>query len=97
MCGARQQVWDWIRSYTKPGTVYNPVKPLREGPICELPELSHILQQLLWYYNTAIRRNVRHTVMYDLHTAYTLYMYLAIYGFGGPYFSTVWLLPFTLL
>ena len=52
VCGARQQVWDWIRSrsYTKPGTVYNPVKPLRECPICELPELSHILQQLLWYY-----------------------------------------------
>ena len=50
VCGARQQVWDWIRSYTKPGTVYDPVKPLRECPICELPELSHILQQLLWYY-----------------------------------------------
>ena len=51
VCGARQQVWDSIRSYTKPGTVYNPVKPLRECPICELPELSHILQQLLWYYS----------------------------------------------
>ena len=50
VCGARQQVWDWIRSYTKPGTVYNQVKPLRECPICEIPELSHILYQLLWYY-----------------------------------------------
>ena len=50
VCGARQQVWDWPRSYTKPGTVYNPVKPLRGCPICELPDLSHILQQLLWYY-----------------------------------------------
>ena len=38
VCVARQQVWDWIRSYTKPGTVYNPVKPLKECPICELPE-----------------------------------------------------------
>ena len=51
VCGARQQVWDWIRSYTKPGTVYIPVKPLRVCPICELPELNHILQQVLWYYS----------------------------------------------
>ena len=34
---------------------------------------------------TAIRHNVRHIVLYDLHTAYEPYMYLAIYGFGGPY------------
>ena len=26
------------------------MKPLRECPICELPDLSHTLQQLLWYY-----------------------------------------------
>ena len=42
------------RSYTKPGTVYSPVKPLRGCPICELPELRHILQQLLWYYTVVV-------------------------------------------
>ena len=47
VCGARQQVRDWIRSYTKPGTVYNPVKPLMGCPICKLADLSQILQQLL--------------------------------------------------
>ena len=52
MCGTRQQVWDVIRSYTKLGPVYNPVKPLMECPVCELPDLRHILQQL-WYYTKA--------------------------------------------
>ena len=38
---------------------------------------------------TAIRRNVRHILLYDLHTAYEPYMYLAIYDFGGPYSCTM--------
>ena len=49
VCGARRQVWDWTRSYTKPGTLCNPAKPLRGCPTCELLELSQIRQQLLWH------------------------------------------------
>ena len=55
VCVARSHVWDWIRSYTKPGTECNPVKPLRGCPICELPESSQILQQLLRYYTWRVR------------------------------------------
>ena len=67
VCGARLEVWDWIRSYTKPGTVCAPgVKPLRGCRICELPESSQTLQQLLWHYilkSKAEQNHVLHTCL----------------------------------
>ena len=47
------------------------------------------MRPTIWVYSAeygymGVRRSIRHIVMYDLHTAYKPYMYLAKFGVGGP-------------